>query len=260
MSEKEKMLQGKIYDSMEEPLYRRRLLMSEACIKYNNLPEDHPDRAKLLKEIFPHSDESLFVRGPVFVDYGENTYFGKNIYFNFNLVILDVCPVHIGNNVVIGAGSVVVKDGPDNWLLQGILQRLLNNNDLSMFVDTIVYNFEDSLSRIDKMMGVVMTEQKPSVEIPYLDDLPEDRGGCYSTVMAIRLKAEKSPTAERMKETRAFLSEAYAILASHDHCVDIITLGNYMTAVFSTPLKVNETGTRPGGSLKKDCAQSCHHD
>lgn len=102
MSEKEKMLQGKIYDSMEEPLYHRRLLMSETCIKYNNLPEDHPDRAKLLKEIFPHSDETLFVRGPVFVDYGENTYFGKNVYFNFNLVILDVCPVHIGNNCFFG--------------------------------------------------------------------------------------------------------------------------------------------------------------
>lgn len=102
MSEKEKMLQGKIYDSMEEPLYHRRILMSETCIKYNNLPEDHPDRAKLLKKIFPHSDESLFVRGPVFVDYGENTYFGKNVYFNFNLVILDVCPVHIGNNCFFG--------------------------------------------------------------------------------------------------------------------------------------------------------------
>ena len=102
MSEKEKMLQGKIYDSMEEPLYHRRILMSETCIKYNNLPEDHPDRAKLLKEIFPQSDESLFVRGPVFVDYGENTYFGKNVYFNFNLVILDVCPVRIGNNCFFG--------------------------------------------------------------------------------------------------------------------------------------------------------------
>ena len=102
MSEKEKMLQGKIYDSLEKQLYDRRVLMSEVCIKYNNLPEAHPDRVKLLKEIFPHSDESLFVRGPVFVDYGENTYFGKNVYFNFNLVILDVCPVHIGNNCFFG--------------------------------------------------------------------------------------------------------------------------------------------------------------
>lgn len=102
MSEKEKMLQGKIYDSLEKQLNDRRVLMSEICIKFNNLPEAHPDRAKLLKEIFPHSDESLFVRGPVFVDYGENTYFCKNVYFNFNLVILDVCPVHIGNNCFFG--------------------------------------------------------------------------------------------------------------------------------------------------------------
>lgn len=102
MSEKEKMLQGKIYDSLEKQLYDRRVLMSEVCIKYNNLPEAHPERTKLLKEIFPHSDETLFVRGPVFVDYGENTYFGKNVYFNFNLVILDVCPVHIGNNCFFG--------------------------------------------------------------------------------------------------------------------------------------------------------------
>ena len=102
MNEKEKMLAGKIYDSMEKELYERRLLASELCIKYNNLPEAHPERSKLLKEIFPHSDESLFVRGPVFVDYGENTYFGKTVYFNFNLVILDVCPVRIGNNCFFG--------------------------------------------------------------------------------------------------------------------------------------------------------------
>ena len=36
------------------------------------------------------------------MDYGENTYFGKTVYFNFNLVILDVCPVHIGNNCFFG--------------------------------------------------------------------------------------------------------------------------------------------------------------
>ncbi|MBQ7250826.1 MAG: sugar O-acetyltransferase [Bacilli bacterium] len=102
MSEKEKMLQGKIYESLEEQLLSRRRAVNEFCIKYNNLPEAHPDRAGLLKAIFPHSDESFFVRGPVFVDYGENVYLGKDVYFNFNLVILDVCPVHIGNNCFFG--------------------------------------------------------------------------------------------------------------------------------------------------------------
>ncbi len=102
MTEKEKMLQGKIYDCMEKELDDRRLLAGELCIKYNQLPERHPDRNALLKQIFPHSDDSLFVRGPVFVDYGDNTYLGHNVYFNFNLVILDVCPVRIGDNCFFG--------------------------------------------------------------------------------------------------------------------------------------------------------------
>jgi len=108
MSEKDKMLAGKIYDSMEKELYDRRLKASELCIKYNNLPEAHPERAKVLKEIFPHSDESLFVRGPVFVDYGDNTFFGKTVYFNFNLVILDVCPVTIGDNCFFGPNISII--------------------------------------------------------------------------------------------------------------------------------------------------------
>ncbi len=102
MTEKEKMVQGKIYDCMEKELNDRRLLAGELCIKYNQLPESDRSRLKILKEIFPHSDDSLFVRGPVFVDYGDNTYLGKNVYFNFNLVILDVCPVKIGDNCFFG--------------------------------------------------------------------------------------------------------------------------------------------------------------
>ena len=102
MSEKEKMINGKIYDCMEKGLDERRLLMSKLCIMYNQLPEGHPERGDLLKRIFPHSDPSLFVRGPIYVDYGENTYIGHNVYFNFNVVILDVCPVHIGDNCFFG--------------------------------------------------------------------------------------------------------------------------------------------------------------
>ena len=102
MTEKEKMIQGKIYDCMEKELNDRRLLAGELCLKYNALPESDRSRLKILKELFPHSDDSLFIRGPVYVDYGDNTYFGKNCYANYNFVVLDVCPVHIGDNVFFG--------------------------------------------------------------------------------------------------------------------------------------------------------------
>lgn len=108
MTEKEKMLAGKIYDCMDEELYNRRLKAGELCIKYNSLPEAHPDRSSLLKEIFPQADSSLFIRGPVYVDYGAFTKFGKNCYANYNLVILDVCPVIIGDNCFFGPNVSIV--------------------------------------------------------------------------------------------------------------------------------------------------------
>ena len=107
MSEKEKMLQGKIYDSMEKDLFDRRILAAKLCAEYNLTVEGDPKRESLLKQIFPHSDSSLFIRGPVYVDYGENTHIGKNVYFNFNLVILDVCQVHIGNNCFFGPNIAI---------------------------------------------------------------------------------------------------------------------------------------------------------
>lgn len=102
MNEKEKMLAGKIYDCMYPELDQRRLKANELCIKYNSLPDGHPDRKKILKEIFPNADDTVFVRGPLYVDYGLFTKIGKNTYFNFNLIILDVCPVTIGDNVFFG--------------------------------------------------------------------------------------------------------------------------------------------------------------
>ena len=102
MNEKEKMLQGKIYDCMDQELFDRRVLAGKLCIEYNNLPENHKDRPVILRKLFPHSDETLLMRGPIYVDYGENIYFGKNVYANFNFVVLDVCPVHIGDHCFFG--------------------------------------------------------------------------------------------------------------------------------------------------------------
>lgn len=102
MTEKEKMLAGKIYDPMEEELKQRRIEVNKLCLKYNNMPEDDLERQQVFKQIFPQASDNVFARGPVFVDYGSFTKIGKNTYFNFNLVILDVCPVTIGENVYFG--------------------------------------------------------------------------------------------------------------------------------------------------------------
>lgn len=102
MTEKEKMLQGKIYDAVDPELSKERIEANKLCLAFNALAEDDPKKPELFKKLFPQADESSFIRGPVFVDYGSNIKIGKHCYFNFNLVALDVSPITIGDNCFFG--------------------------------------------------------------------------------------------------------------------------------------------------------------
>ena len=48
---------------------------------------------------------------------------GNNVCLGCNVCIIG--PVHIGNNVIVGAGSVVVKDVPNNCVVVGNPARVI---------------------------------------------------------------------------------------------------------------------------------------
>lgn len=41
------------------------------------------------------------------------------------MIILDIAPVHIGNNVVVANGVVVTKDIPNNSLVVGVPAKII---------------------------------------------------------------------------------------------------------------------------------------
>lgn len=68
--------------------------------------------------VYPDTRNSLY-------EYGKEIIIGDNVWIGGNTVI---CPgVHIGNNVVIGAGSVVTKDIPDWCIAAGNPCRILRS-------------------------------------------------------------------------------------------------------------------------------------
>ena len=107
MTEKEKMLAGKIYDPTDETLVMLRLKAHKLSQRYNQLEEDDPKRNEILEELVPHHGANLFLQGPIQFDYGVFTFFGENCYANFNFTVLDTCPVHIGNNVFFGPNCTI---------------------------------------------------------------------------------------------------------------------------------------------------------
>lgn len=115
MTEKEKMLAGKIYDSTDKELAKLRNKAHDLSTEYNKLPETDARRNEILKEIGIKGDD-FYLQGPVQFDYGCFTSFGKKSYANFNFTCLDCCEVTIGDNVFFGPNvSLLTPVHPLRW-------------------------------------------------------------------------------------------------------------------------------------------------
>lgn len=102
MTEKEKMLKGKMYDPLDPELVKDRMRAKKLCRLFNQLKvEDNANKKELLKELL-NTKDTPFVEPHFYCDYGYNIHVGKNFYANHNCVILDVNRVQIGDNVMFG--------------------------------------------------------------------------------------------------------------------------------------------------------------
>jgi len=103
LTEKEKMLAGKIYDPSDDAFTLLRVEAHKLCKLYNDTFEDESKkRSEILDRLLPRRGKGTFIQGPVFFDYGIFTSVGVNFYANFNLTILDCNSVTIGDDVMIG--------------------------------------------------------------------------------------------------------------------------------------------------------------
>ena len=99
-SEYEKMIAGDFIDLLTlnyglwpKPLGRNKKPLTKRWI---------PKGVAIIKEWFGSTGENLYLNRQVLVDYGVNIHLGENFYANYNLTMLDVCPITIGKNAMIG--------------------------------------------------------------------------------------------------------------------------------------------------------------
>ncbi len=185
MSMKEKMHIGELYLPGDEEIMREQTLCMEKLYDYNTTrPLEGEKRKQLLQEMFAEIGEGCYIEPPLHANWGgHHVYFGKNVYANFNLTLVDdtyiyvgdytmfgpnvtvataghpilpelrqfgyqynasvrigkncwigagvlIMPgITIGDNVVVGAGSVVTKDLPDNVVAVGNPCKILRQVD-----------------------------------------------------------------------------------------------------------------------------------
>jgi maltose O-acetyltransferase len=102
-SQKEKMLDGELYDPLDAQLCAERRHAKLIFKALNDTADDQQEeRARLIKELIPDSGEGVWIEPPFYCDYGTNITLGDRVFFNFNCVVLDVAPVRIGSGALFG--------------------------------------------------------------------------------------------------------------------------------------------------------------
>ncbi|WP_067216396.1 sugar O-acetyltransferase [Marinomonas gallaica] len=102
MSEKEKMLAGRLYDPSDEELLKLRLsarLLTEAL--NTTSVAFHQKRVEIVKHLFGSTGNTIHIESSFNCDYGFNIHVGDNFYANFGCVILDAAQVTFGENCLL---------------------------------------------------------------------------------------------------------------------------------------------------------------
>jgi len=102
-SEKEKMLNGELYNPLDPELIREKTEARRLTRLFNESADDNKGMA-FIKELFGSSGENIYVEAPFHCDYGYNIHAKEQVFVNFDCVFLDVCEIHIGENCLIGPG------------------------------------------------------------------------------------------------------------------------------------------------------------
>jgi maltose O-acetyltransferase len=103
MTEREKMTAGELYDPLDQALVAARVRARDLCQELNATREGEQEaRRRVLRELFGRGGDTVWMQPPFFCDYGSNIELGERVFFNFNCVVLDVCPIRIGSFTLFG--------------------------------------------------------------------------------------------------------------------------------------------------------------
>lgn len=112
MTLKERMAQGKVYFCDDAQLMREQAACMELLYDFNQTrPSETEKRAALLKRIFAGTGENFYIEPPLHANWGKNTHIGSNVYANFNLTLVDDTDIYIGDSVMIGPNVVIATAG-----------------------------------------------------------------------------------------------------------------------------------------------------
>ena len=113
MENKDRMFTGDLYLPNDAAITEEQNACLELLYTFNQTrPSEQEKRNQLLKQMFAEIGENCYIEPPFHANFGgKHVHFGKNVYANFNLTMVDDGHIYVGDSTMFAPGVIVATAG-----------------------------------------------------------------------------------------------------------------------------------------------------
>ncbi len=113
MAEKDKLHTGEIYFPGDPEIHKEQTACQEKLYDFNQTrPSELEKRTAMLKNMFAEIGEGCYIEPPLHANFGGHfVHFGKWIYANYNLTLVDDTHIYVGDDTMFGPNVTLATAG-----------------------------------------------------------------------------------------------------------------------------------------------------
>lgn len=113
MENKDRIFTGDLYLPNDAAITEEQTACLELLYTFNQTrPSEQEKRNQLLKQMFAEIGENCYIEPPFHANFGgKHVHFGKNVYANFNLTMVDDGHIYVGDYTMFAPGVIVATAG-----------------------------------------------------------------------------------------------------------------------------------------------------
>ncbi len=110
---KNEMHTGDLYLPTDKEIFEEQIKCLDRLYDFNQTrPTELEKRKEMLKDMFAEIGEDCYIEPPFHANFGgKHVHFGKNIYANFNLTLVDDTHIYVGDYTMFGPNVTVASAG-----------------------------------------------------------------------------------------------------------------------------------------------------